>query len=87
MAKNWLLKILIFAALWIVGGYFFGEFGGSVGGIGSMLYIGKTLLGISLSSEGGDVVNMIVAFIITAAAYYIVAEIITFLLMKIFGRR
>lgn len=87
MAKNWLLKILIFALLWIVGGYFFGEFGGSVGGVGSMLYIGKTMLGTSLSTDGTDVVNLIVAFIITAAVYYIIAEIITFLLMRIFGRR
>lgn len=86
MGKGWFLKILIFALLWIVGGWFFSSFGGSVGGYGSMFYIGNVILGSSLSSDADNVIMLIVSFIITAAAYYLIAEIITFVLMKVFLR-
>lgn len=85
--KHWFLKIVIFAILWIVGGYFFASFGGSVGTFGGMLYIGKSVLGSSLATDGSGLVNMIFSFIITAVIYYIVATIITFLLMKLFARK
>lgn len=81
-----LLKIVIFVLTWIVGTWFFSDFGGTGGSYTGFLFIGQSVLGSDLAGQGGSLVGMIFSFIITAAAYYIVAEILTYLLLLLFGR-
>ena len=88
MARNLLLKIIIFALLWVLGAFFFGaQFGGAAGTTTSMLFIGESIMGSDLSADAGGVVGLILSFIITAVVYYIVAELLTLVLMRIFGRK
>ncbi|MBN1275415.1 hypothetical protein JXA12_03925 [Candidatus Woesearchaeota archaeon] len=84
--EGWFLRIVIFALLWVIGAFFFGSYGGSIGTYGSMIYIGNTILGSSLSEDGGSIATLIISFIITAAIYYIIAEIVTLVLTRVFGR-
>ncbi|MBD3209456.1 hypothetical protein GF367_03480 [Candidatus Woesearchaeota archaeon] len=82
------LRLFIFVLLWVVGGLFFGEYGGAIGMQGSMLFIGESIVGTgSLARQGGDVILLIASFIITAAVYYLVAVVITFFLVRAFGRK
>ena len=82
---KWIIKIIIFAALWFVGIWLFSGFGGAIGQYGSMLYIGNYILGSSLTADGGDIVTLIFSFIITASIYYLISEILTYILTSIFG--
>lgn len=82
---KWLIKIVIFAALWFIGAWLFSGFGGSIGQYGSMFYIGNYILGSSLSADSNSIVTMIFSFIITIGIYYLIAEILTLMLTKLFG--
>ena len=90
MARNILLKIIIFALLWVLSVMFFGaQFGGgaAAGITTSMFFIGKSIMGSSLSEDADSLASNIVAFIVTAVVYYIVAELVTLILLKLFGRK
>lgn len=87
MAKNWLLKIIIFAILWVVGMFLFADFGGAIGIFSGMLFIGNAILGSNLVTDGNDVAGMLIAFVVTIVVYYILTEIITYLLLKLFGKK
>lgn len=82
---KWLIKIAIFAALWFVGIWLFSGFGGSIGTYGSALYIGNYILGSSITADGSNIVTLIFSFIITVGVYYLIAEILTFIVTKLFG--
>jgi hypothetical protein len=79
---KWLIKIVIFSALWFVRAKFFSpEQGGPLTGL---LYLGETVTNTNLASDGGGVVMTIFSFIITVAVYYIISELITVFIMIIF---
>lgn len=87
MARNIILKTIIFALLWILGSFFFSNFGGGAGTSTSFLFIGESIIGSNLSDDAAGITSMIVSFIVTAVVYYVIAEIITLILIKIFGRK
>jgi hypothetical protein len=85
--SNTILKIIIFVLLFVFGTLFFKGFGESAGATGGILFIGESILGSSLSSDGGSLTQIIISFIITAAVYYILAEIITLIILRLFGKK
>lgn len=86
MGKGRILKIVIFALLWIVGEWFFSSFGGAAGTTTSFLYIGQTIVGSNFNTEGDKIISIIITFIITAVAYFLVSMILNYIIMKIFRR-
>lgn len=82
---KWLIKGVIFILLWVVRKFMFSpEQGGPLTG---MLYIGETIAGTRLSTDGASLIMVIFSFIITIIAYYLIAEIITMIIMLIFRRK
>ena len=81
-----LLKLAIFAVLWVVGSFLFSSTVGGEGSVlGNALFVGETILGSELASEANEVVGLLLSFIVTAAIYYFVAEILALILVKAFG--
>jgi len=80
-----LLKLIIFIIIWGVGSALFsGMFGGSASDITGIFFVGQQVLGSSLQNDADGLITLIFSFIITTAVYYLIAEIITFIIYKIF---
>jgi len=84
---RFLLKLVIMATLWVLGGALFSSVGGEGGLMGNALFVGESILGSSLASDAGSVTGLLLSFIITLAIYYVAAEIIAFSLTRAFGRK
>lgn len=82
-----LLKLVIMVVLWVLGGVLFSSVGGEGGLMGNALFVGESILGSSLASDAGSVTGLLLSFIITAAIYYVAAEITAFILSRAFSRR
>ena len=85
LAGNGFLKLVIFVLTYALGFIVFSNLQGA-GPMSAFFFIGKTILGSSISGEADSIVNLLLSFIITTAFYYFISLIISFIIMKIFSR-
>ena len=82
---SFLLKLIIFIIIFAAGFLFFKpEHGG--GPFSAFFFLGASILGTNLAVDGGNTVELIVSFIITVGVYYLIMEIVAYILL-IFGKK
>ncbi len=85
LADNKLLRFFILIILYALGMIIFSNMEGA-GPMSAFFFVGESILKSDISSQADSIVNLIFNFIITTMIYYFISLIITYVILKIWGR-